>query len=331
MAMPSEPGGEPLVIDRFSTDHLPPGERYDAWLARDWPRGQSIFRTQPIEPFDTRWESAQLGPILFAHVVITGQRWERRLQDIRTSDYDPIIISMLVEGERQGDMDGRIFRERAGTFSIHDLARPSLHVSTASRTYGLVLPRPLAREWLGDLHDLHGLIIPAERAEILIAHAAQVQRLLPQLSVASAERLGRSLLETTIVALAGVRAVSESPASPAARLRRRAEEAIEARLGAGRISVAELCEAVGTSRARLFAAFHPDGGVQHFVMRVRLNRARVALGELDRGEPIGTIAERLGFSDASHLSRTFRERYGMTPREYRTLLLTDRAALSEPD
>lgn len=324
-------GGETLAVHRFTTSHLPPEERYAAWLARDWPRAQSIFRTEPIEPFDTSWESAQLGPILFVYTEITGQRWERRLQDIRTSDFDPIIINMLVEGERQGDMDGQLFRESAGTFSIHDLGRPSLHVSSASRTYSMVLPRPLAREWLGDLHDLHGLVAPKERAEILLAHAAQIHRLLPRLTVASGERLGRSLLEIAIVSLAGLRAPIDRTSSPETALRRRAEEAIECRLGAGAISIAELCDAVGASRGRLFAAFRSGGGVLHFIMRARLERARVALAELDRGEPIGTIAERLGFSDASHLSRTFRKRYGMTPREYRHLLLTDRIAVADPN
>jgi AraC-like DNA-binding protein len=324
-------GGEALTVHRFTTSHLPPEERYRAWLARDWPRAQSIFRTEPIEPFDTSWESAQLGPIMFVYTEITGQRWERRLQDIRTSDFDPIIISMLVEGERQGDMDGRLFRECAGSFSIHDLGRPSLHVSSASRTYSMVLPRPLAREWLGELHDLHGLVVSKERAEILLAHAAQIHRLLPCLDVASGERLGRSLLEIAIVALTGLRAPTDRAAHPEMALRRRAEEAIERRLGTGSISITELCDAVGASRGRLFAAFHSGGGVRHFIMRARLERARVALAELDRAEPIGTIAERLGFSDASHLSRTFRKRYGMTPREYRNLLLTDRITAADPN
>lgn len=322
-------GGEALAVHRFSTTHLPPAERYHAWLARDWPRPQSIFRTEPIEPFDTKWESAQLGPIMFVYTEITGQRWERRLQDIRTSDFDPIVISMMIEGERQGDMDGRLFRERAGSFSIHDLGRPSLHVSSASRTYSLALARPLAREWFGDLHDLHGLVVPKERAEILIAHASQVHRLLPLLDIASAERLGRSLLEVTIAAMSGLRTPSDRVARPDMALRRRAEEAIERLMGAGGVSTAKICEAVGVSRRRLFAAFQSEGGVVHFIMRLRLERARAALAELDRAEPIGTIAQRLGFSDASHLSRIFRERYGMTPRAYRRLLLTDRTASAD--
>jgi AraC-like DNA-binding protein len=61
-------------------------------------------------------------------------------------------------------------------------------------------------------------------------------------------------------------------------------------------------------------------------MRARLERARAALADIDRGEAIGDIAHRFGFSDASHLSRTFRAHFGMTPREYRHLAAADRAA-----
>jgi AraC-like DNA-binding protein len=65
------------------------------------------------------------------------------------------------------------------------------------------------------------------------------------------------------------------------------------------------------------------------IIRVaRLERAKAALADLERGEPIGTIAGRLGFCDASHLTRLFRTRYGMTPRDYRHLIATDAAAQS---
>ena len=48
-----------------------------------------------------------------------------------------------------------------------------------------------------------------------------------------------------------------------------------------------------------------------------------ALADQYRQESIGAVAHRLGFSDAAHLSRTFRGRYGMTPREYRQLVATN--------
>ena len=68
-------------------------------------------------------------------------------------------------------------------------------------------------------------------------------------------------------------------------------------------------------------------GVQNHITALRLDRARAAIGDVDRAEPIGTIAHRLGFSDAPHLSRVFRSRYGMTPREYRRMIALNRLEL----
>ena len=81
---PADAPSELIPVLRFLTDHLPPAERYRAWLLRDWPRRQNIFRTEPSEPFNTTWESALLGDIMFVYTEITGMRWNG---GNRTSDH----------------------------------------------------------------------------------------------------------------------------------------------------------------------------------------------------------------------------------------------------
>ncbi len=313
---------------RFSTEGLPPEERYRAWRLRDWPRTEPVFRTDPFEPFETRWESAQLGPIGFARVEITGMRWERRLDDIRRSDFDHIIINMMKEGEAQGDLDGRAFHETAGSFHFHDLSRPSLHMSTASLTYSLIVPRPVAVEWFGALGDLHGLVVPQKEAALAFVLAEQVSGMLADLDADQAGRLGRMFLETMVVALTAVRPKPLNPVSAAALLREAAEDVIERRLGARDLGVDEIARTLGVSRGRLFAAFQGDGGVRAHVMTRRLERSRETLADLERDAPVGLIAHQLGFADAPHLSRTFRARYGMTPSQYRRLIRANRELLA---
>ncbi|WP_165356522.1 helix-turn-helix transcriptional regulator [Sphingosinicella sp. BN140058] len=328
----STPGGataaaprQPIPILRYSTDHLPEQRRYEEWLRRDWPRSEPIYRTERTEPFDTRWESVQLGPLIFVYTEITGMHWERRTEDIRSSDFDPIIVSMMIEGLAQGDLDGRAFREPAGTLHFHDLGRPSLHVSTASRTYAIVIPRPIAEDWIGPVHDLHGLVVQAEGAAMLFSQAEQTHRALPRLDSEAAERLGRIFLELIAIAAAEVRPGLPVAIGPEAALRRRAEEEIERRLGSANLTVALLCDKLGVSRARLFRAFQSEAGIHSYILRQRLERARAALADLARAEPVGTIAHRFGFSDPGHLSRSFRARFGMSPREYRRLVSTNSA------
>jgi len=309
----------PVPVLRYSTDDLPPEARYSTWYLRDWPRSEPIFRTVPTEPFNTRWESAQLGQVMFIYTEISGMRWQRRRQDIRISDFDPIIVNMMIEGEAQGDMDGRAFHETAGTFHFHDVSRPSLHSSTASLTYSLVIPRPVAEAWFAPVQDLHGLVVGGAAARSLFACAAHVREMLPRLDLSETGRLGGLFLDLLLLALLDHRPLPANRLSPEEVLRRKASEAIDRRMGQ-EIPIGELCRDLGVSRSRLFAAFQGDGGVQSYITGQRLDRARTALADLEPVEAISNIALRLGFGDATNLSRSFRKRYGMSPSQYRKLL-----------
>lgn len=312
-----------IPILRYSTSHLPPEERYEAWNRRDWPRRDGIFHTRPNEPFDMSWETSPLGPVTFVYTEITGMLWERRIDDVRRSDFDPIVINMMIQGAAQGDMDGRAFHEPAGSLHFHDLGRPSLHVSTASLTYSVIIPRPVATELFGSLNDLHGLVIGGEAAAMLFAQAAQVRAALPRLRMAQAERLGRVFLELAAIAVAEVRPARSRTVTRTEVQRGRAEKEIEKRLGDGPLDIPALCRELGINRTRLFAMFRPDGGVQAFAMAERLKLARAALADLERAESVSAIAARLGFSDGGHLSHAFRRQFGMSPRDYRRLIDVD--------
>lgn len=317
--------GVRIPVSYYSTDALRPEERFRAWLQRDWPRDTQIYRTQPFEPFNTRWESAQLGLVSIVYVEITGMRWERRREDIRNSDFDPIIVSMMIDGEARGNFDGRPFHETARTLHFHDLARPSVHTSTASRTYNIIVPRAVAQEHFGPLGDLHGRVADEEQSAMLISHAIHVRQALARLDRRAAPELGRSLLALVAILADEIRPAEEERVSSDTAFRQRAEEEIERRLSSSRVSVAQLAKVLHVPRAKLFSAFRTDGGVHAYIIRERLDRARAALADIDRSEPIGDIAHRLGFSDPSHLSRLFRSRFGMSPRSYRSLAAAGRA------
>ncbi|MBP8072120.1 MAG: helix-turn-helix transcriptional regulator [Brevundimonas sp.] len=315
--MPSS--ASPVPILRYSTGHLPPDARYEAWLTRDWPRTERVYRTAPTEPFNVLMESAPLGQLLFLRTEITAMTWERREQDIRVSDFQPIIVNMMVRGAAKGVMDGRAFVEPSGSYHFHDLGRPSIHGSTASLTYSLFVPRELAAVWFSPVERLHGLVIDGDAAAAAIDLAQTVWRMLPTLTHSGGVRFERAFLE--LLAIGAEQAVPSQPdAAPADEgLRDAAIDAIEHRLGLQGASAAELSRVLKVPVAELTAAFRGDGGLAVWLLARRLDAARVALTGLERVEPIGNIAHRLGFSDAAHLSRAFRQRFGLSPRDYRKM------------
>lgn len=308
-----------IPILRYSTEDVPPEARYEAWLNRDWPRSERVYRTVPTEPFNVLMESAPLGQLLFVRTEITAMTWERREQDIRNSDFQPIIVNMMVRGAAQGDMDGRAFVEPSGAYHFHDLGRPSLHGSTASLTYSLFLSREVAEAWFSPIDRLHGLVIDGDAAAAAIDLAHTLWRMLPTLTPKTAARFERAFLE--LLAVGVEKAVPSAPVRAMADdgLRAAAIDAIDHGLGLQGASAAALSRVLKVSVEQLSSAFRGDGGVAAYVLHRRLDAARSALAGLERVEPIGNIAHRLGFSDAAHLSRAFRQRFGLSPRAYRKM------------
>ena len=98
------------------------------------------------------------------------------------------------------------------------------------------------------------------------------------------------------------------------------KEHIEDRLRSDDLSIESLCSAFGLSRAALYRAFAPLGGVRRYIRDRRLVAAFVALA--DRSKPfesIGKIAFDLKFVSEAHFGRVFRAAFGCTPGQTRNL------------
>jgi len=79
----------------------------------------------------------------------------------------------------------------------------------------------------------------------------------------------------------------------------------------------ELAHRVGTNQARLGRAFQTHLGMSTFeyLREQRLVRAQELLSTTDR--QVQQIADAIGFKRAGDFATAFRQRFGMTPREYR--------------
>jgi transcriptional regulator GlxA family with amidase domain len=97
---------------------------------------------------------------------------------------------------------------------------------------------------------------------------------------------------------------------------RRIREYVEANLEF-RIELVDLAAIANLSRCHFAYAFKQSLGCtpHRYVMSRRLERARQLLGE--SALPIAEIALATGFADQSHLSRSFRALFGVSPRAYR--------------
>ncbi len=86
----------------------------------------------------------------------------------------------------------------------------------------------------------------------------------------------------------------------------------------GSLAIARLAKNAGLSESAFRRRFAREIGMSpyHYYMTLRINRAKMELAHSSLA--LAAIAERLGFSDAFHLSRSFKEYTGLSPREWRS-------------
>jgi AraC-like DNA-binding protein len=305
----------------YSTSALPAGDRHEAWVNRAWPSIAPVYRTTPLEAFDTSSESFQLGEIAVHFTTMTAQRWERNpaLRRSRDAEVDALAVAITIAGEARGTMADRAFRTGPGSVQLTDLAQNSLHDSTASRTIFISIPRGTARARGLDVAALHGRVLQSGAAAMLGPHLLGVREAADELTVEDGALLGGTFLDLLGLAV-------ETSSRPARRTGFGREAAaviaraaIEEGLGAPSQTISGLCRQLGMSRTSLHRLFENEGGVQAYIRGRRLEAVRRALLDPACREPLYALAERMGFSDAAHLSRLFRARYDISPSDYRAL------------
>lgn len=89
---------------------------------------------------------------------------------------------------------------------------------------------------------------------------------------------------------------------------------IDKNLADPELGIDMLLKTFGASRATIYRDFVEDGGLQHFILTRRLNRAYRMLSEAtpSRGA-VQDAADRSGFVTLAHFSRSFRDHFGERP------------------
>lgn len=307
-----------IPVTRFTTDAFAPADRHEAWMRRDWPAIGPVFETSPIEPFHNHSDRFSLGAIS-VHVADMGaQRYRRSAQHVRADGMDQLLVTVTLAGSAVGDADGRSVETGAGSVAFVDLSSPHAHVSADSRTILLAMPRGVAEREGLDVRALHGAVLPPANANLLRGHLLGIHAALPTLSAATAPRLERSVLDLLCVSVEGaglIDAAGTASRDTAALLA--AQRLIATRLHSSDLGVDWLCARLRVSRSTLYRLFAEHGGVGGYIRDRRLDRVAEALASASATVRISDLADRWGFSDPSHLSRAFRERFGATPSDYR--------------
>jgi AraC-like DNA-binding protein len=237
-------------------------------------------------------------------------------------DHPPVIAMMLGTGARQArEQFGHVIEARRGGVDMVELSRPHKAWSHSNRS-GWVLKLP------ADALGLPGPTVTRSRPglsaspiqAVMAAHFKTLTRLAPQLAHdPAAAELGLATLALT-------RALMSSAAGSEALARATLHEALLPRI---QVFVRQHLRDPHLSPRMIAAAHHisvrllyrilAEAGIQleQWVIDQRLDGARAELASpATRHRSIAAVAHAWGFASASHFSRRFRMKYGVTPREW---------------
>lgn len=304
---------------------LPQSAQREAWQELTRP----LFTITPLTPpdaFDASWSFHRLDRLIVSEVSFSPQEFVHDPRRHSQADNDHLLLELYEEGSgrgESGDVATCIDQDR---LHLVDLSRSYRTVTTNVRTIGVVLPHAS----VGYQPDRHPpylwLPVASPRGGLLAASMRGLVEQLPAVTVTDAPALA--------MAFAGlVRSLFLTPAATAPdiaardRLAGRIRAYVDQHLG-DELSGDELSRHFNLSRASLYRLFQAEGGVEAFIRDRRLDRcsSELMLAQAGRGR-VREIAERLGFADAGHFTRAFRQRFGVAPSD---LLGAKRHETGEP-
>lgn len=253
---------------------------------------------------------------------------DRRLADVTP---DHIAFQLCRRGSYHGDISGRPASLLPGTVAIANRRR-MLAGNLAADTMGLVVPRHL---FVGLDTDALAVRFDATRNRLLAARVDLLYRSLPRTTseavpTLEAELIGfvRRLLDPSTAADA-----LEGPELDIGHFAM-AERVVLSRLDDPDLGPERIAAALKISRATLYRLFTPFGGVMTYVQDQRFRALRDALSDPLELRSMARLGEVHGIPSASHLSRGFRARFGMSPsawrEERRAAALAEQGEVLEP-
>ncbi|MCQ4159582.1 helix-turn-helix domain-containing protein [Roseomonas sp. GC11] len=281
----------------------------------------AIAHPEAMERFQVEVESHNLGGVVIGRVAASAQVFRRSSFTIARTGMDHYLVQFYRRGGYRGVAGERPILVRPGDISILDMAQ-TLHTEAEDfENITLVLPRPSLAPLVPVPEALHGVVVEGATplGRMLAGHLAQLQECGGQMSQAEAQPLLQATAMLVAACVAPVLASrQDSPApvhTPSIVLIRRF---IESNLAIPDLSPETLMRQFGVSRPTLYRLFEPYGGVASYIRRRRLERCfQEITAAVPERRRIAEIAYGWGFRNEAAFSRSFREAFGMSPREAR--------------
>lgn len=233
-----------------------------------------------------------------------------------------ILVTMQKEGVATVSQGGRDSRIEAGHIFLIDLTKPFEIETGEILTHSMYLDPTRLLELMPQAESLTALPVDSRSGPGAIFRAMfdELFTLAPSLDDGMADRIADMLPYGLAVALSSLRQAEEALPSRFKLLhRQRVQRYAREHLHERGLNVTSISRALKLSERYIYDLFcEQSETLMKWIWSERLEHCyrELAMPAL-LTRSIGEIAYSWGFSDVAHFSRTFRQRYGTSPREHR--------------
>jgi AraC-like DNA-binding protein len=234
---------------------------------------------------------------------------------------DYLMMVMQLSGEVRIEKRGMTNVLRPGTLGLYRFSRgcDSLHADDGARQLVGIVPRQALLTRSPGMMRILQRQLPDDSAVCSLAfsfltglyeNAGQLGRVTPEMANVAIHLLQVAIAEQ-LAALEGY--------SYRDKVRTRVTGYVDLHIHDPDLSVESIATSMRCSSRHLQTIFGDSEPLGRYIWRTRLERcAEALLDPAKSAMSITQIAFSLGFSNASHFSRAFRERFGLSPTEYRS-------------
>jgi AraC-like DNA-binding protein len=314
-------------IEALSTRGLGGAKRLEFWNDVVCKTFTSLTVDVPNEQIDARMRCQNAGELRFAIADSTSATVTHSREQVSRCSDAYFLLHLQLTGNSINQQSGREVVLSPGDLTLFDSTRP-YRVAFESSTSILVvrIPRARLREHVACVEDL--VMLPMSRSSATNRLAARfirdLWRKLPEPEGERSEHhLTDALMNVTAAACATISRARIECSTHAAALRIRLIELIEANLWDADLDPAAIARKGRISLRYLHALFQEQGeSVCRYLQRRRLEVcARLLRDPCRASSSVTQIACEHGFKSSAHFCRVFRERYGLTPSDFRSARL----------
>jgi AraC-like DNA-binding protein len=304
----------PIPTLHFDTDLLPEKDRFEAW--RQGVAGFNVLRSgDTTAPFRAKIDAWTLDGMAITSGPQSAARFVRTREMAHTDAHDGYLFVFLRRGSWSGDADGLSVIVGPGELIALDLTRPVTTDSTDIDSVTAVVSRNAIEATMPEPPEVHGRALEGAAGRLLAEHFLSLVHHLSAIDEKAAPAVIQATVNLIVASFASIGPQGE-PRS-ATSVRHRVRTYINQNLTSQGLSPETIGKKLAIGRSALYRAFAPFGGVKAYLRKRRLEAAHALLVDPKEQRSIAEIAYALHFASVPHFSRTFRSRFGYSPRQAR--------------